>query len=174
MADPFIGEIRLFAGTFAPYGWAFCDGQQMSIQQNTALFSVIGVTYGGNGTTNFNLPDLRDRAALGYGDGPNLTPRPIAPKDGAATVQLTSDNLPAHTHVHNDQSTANSNSPDGTMWANTGRGGALVYNNQPGIGMSLDALKGTGGDAAHNNVQPGLGLNFIIALNGIYPVRPET
>ncbi len=171
MADPFIGEIRIFTGTYAPYGWAFCDGQSMSIQQNTALYAVIGNKYGGNGTTNFNLPDLRGRVPLGYGNGPNLTPRPIAQKDGTGTVQLTSANLPAHTHVPNYQSTADSNSPDGTIWANTGRGGAYVYNNQADIGMSRDALKETGGNAAHNNVQPSLGLNFIIAVIGIFPVR---
>ena len=171
MAEPFVGEIRIFAGNFAPVGWAFCDGQQLMIQQNTALFAVIGNAFGGDGRTNFNLPDLRGRTALGYGNGPNLTPRPIAQKGGAATVQLTSDNLPAHTHVPNCQTTADSKSPDGTIWSSTGRGGASVYNSQPGIGMNLQAVIGTGGNAAHNNTQPNLGLIFIIALQGFFPPR---
>jgi microcystin-dependent protein len=172
MADPFIGEIRIFAGNFAPAGWAFCDGQQLMIQQNTALFAVIGNAFGGDGRTNFNLPDLRGRAGLGYGNGPNLTPRPIAQKGGAATVHLTSDNLPAHTHVPNCQTATDSSSPNGTIWANPGgRTPAKIYNSLPGIGMNINALKATGGTDAHNNVQPNLGLNFIIALQGIFPPR---
>ncbi len=171
MADPFIGEIRIFAGNYAPDGWAFCDGQQLSIQQNMALYSIIGNTYGGDGRTYFSLPDLRGRAALAYGTGPNLTAHVWGDRGGAATVQLTSANLPAHTHVPNCQSEANSNAPGGAIWANTGRGGAMVYNSLAGIGMSPEALKETGGSDSHNNVQPNLGLTFIIALYGIFPSR---
>lgn len=169
--EPFIGEIRIFAGSFAPRGWAFCNGQQLQVQQNPALYAVIGNIYGGDQTV-FNLPDLRGRAALHQGAGPGLTPRTIGETGGAAEAALTIPGLPAHSHAPNCQTTSNTDSPDGSIWANTqGRLGAPVYNDAPDAAMHPQAVQVAGGDKSHNNVQPCLALNFIIALEGIFPPR---
>lgn len=169
--DPFIGEIRLFAGNYAPYGWAFCNGQQLYVQQYSALYAVIGNTYGGNQTV-FNLPNLRGRAALHQGNGEDLSYRRIGENNGIPVVPLTAANLPAHNHAPNCQSTANASTPDGNIWANTlGRTGVPVYNDTPNVAMNSEAVLPAGGKDPHNNMQPYLGLSFIIAVEGIFPVR---
>ncbi len=169
--EPFIGEIRIFAGSFAPRGWAFCNGQQLQVQENPALYAVIGNTYGGNQSV-FHLPDLRGRAALHQGAGPSLTPRELGENGGTTEVTLTVPNLPVHSHVPSCQTTADTESPDGSIWANTpGRLGVQVYNDVPDTAMHPQAIQAAGGDKAHNNVQPCLGLNFIIALEGLFPPR---
>jgi microcystin-dependent protein len=166
VSEPFIGSIILFAGNFAPRGWAFCNGQILSIAQNTALFSILGTTYGGNGQTTFALPDLRGRAALSAGQGPGLSNRSLGENGGAEATTLTAAEMPAHTHAqpasNADQST---NRPGGAVPA---RGG--VYAGE-GDGSQLDPVSATGGSQPHNNMQPYLTLNYIIALEGIYPSR---
>lgn len=170
--EPYIGEIRIFAGNYAPMGWAFCNGQVLPIAQNTALFSVLGTTYGGDGKTTFALPNLCGKAAMHQGAGPGLTPRKAGDTGGAATVSLNNNHLPAHNHMANCQTTPTSNTPDGTIWSNTvGRGSPPMYNNMPNAPMNPQAVQAAGGSDAHNNMQPYLGLNFIIALQGLYPPK---
>lgn len=179
MSEPFIGEIRLFGGNFAPRGWAFCNGQLLPVSQNTALFSVLGTTYGGDGRTTFALPDLQGRAPMHQGQGPGLTPRTIGEKDGASSVTLQSNQMPAHTHqAMAGSGDADSQDPTNRVWAKTyqtGLGGRKQYKSAYSTtaeeAMSPQALAAQGGNAAHNNMQPYLGLSFIIALQGVYPVR---
>lgn len=172
MTDPFIGEIRLFGGNFAPQGWAFCNGQLLPISQNTALFSLLGTTYGGDGRTTFALPDLQGRAPLHPGQGPGLSPRDLGESGGSATVTLLASQIPTHTHaVGASAADAGERSPAGQRFANDV--GSLTSYAAPGSPAPLapSALGAAGGSAAHNNVQPSLGLTFIIALQGIYPPR---
>lgn len=176
--DPFIGEIRQFAGTFAPRNWAFCEGQLLPISSNTALFSILGTLYGGDGKTTFALPDLSGRVPMGRGNGPGLTPRQTGEQVGAATVTLQQDQMPGHSHSAN-ASVPNSGtvaSPENHFWALTlgGRGtpGTPIYNNVVNTSMLPQALGVTGQGQAHNNMQPYLPLKFIIALEGIFPQRP--
>ncbi|MGE5396791.1 MAG: phage tail protein [Chitinophagales bacterium] len=171
MGDPYIGEIRLFTGNYAPLGWAFCNGAQLPVQQYQALYAVIGNTYGGN-STYFNLPDLRGKAALHQGSGPNLTSRTIGQSTGVPVVSLTTNNLANHTHAANCKSTPDSATPNGTIWASTsGRTGIAVYKSTADVNMNAEIVQPVGGTSSHNNRQPCLGLNFIIAMEGIFPVR---
>ena len=166
---PFIGEIMLFSGTFAPYGWALCNGQLLSIAQNTALFSIIGTTYGGNGQSTFALPDLRDRVPIHFGQGPGLSARTLGERSGAAAHTITLAEFPAHTHV------VRASSAFGTSATPTGmypaRNPALnpQYAPAPDAVMLPSAIAEVGGNQPHNNVQPCLGLNFCIALIGVFP-----
>lgn len=171
--DQFLGEIRQFAGSFAPKGWAFCNGQLLSIQQNTALYAVIGTTYGGDGKTTFALPDLRGKVTIHQGQGPGLTPRAIGSTGGSASVTLTESEMSNHSHVPNSQGESTQILPDGSIWANVkaGRGSKYIYTASPNTAMSPQALQTSGGSQPHNNMQPYLGLNFIIALEGIFPSR---
>jgi microcystin-dependent protein len=175
MSDAFVGEIRIFGGNFAPKGWAFCDGQLLPTFQNSALFSLLGTTYGGNGTTNFALPDLQGRAPLHAGQGPGLTQRVLGETGGQTTVTLTPAQMPVHNHVAKASGgQATQNSPAGNVWAvGVGRRGQLFYASAPGTGpaMSAAALDPAGGGQPHNNMPPYLALNFIIALQGIFPPR---
>lgn len=170
MSEPFIGEIRMFAGNFAPRGWAFCDGQSLSIAQYSALFSLLGTIYGGDGRTDFRLPDLRGRAPIHQGQGPGLTNRLIGSRGGTETVTLTTAQIPAHTHeLQASASRATSKDPTGKMPASTRK---ASYN--LGIGdLSESAMEtdNTGGNQPHNNMQPFLPVQYIIALIGIYPSR---
>lgn len=176
MSEPFVGEIRLFAGDFAPRGWAFCNGQVMPISQNPALFSVIGKTYGGDGKTTFALPDLQGRAPLQQGAGTGLTAYPLGDKGGMTTVALQPSQMPAHTHqARANSGPGRSNNPGAQVWAATYSGRSQPYASYAAAAdtqMSPQALAGAGNSASHNNRQPYLGLSFIIALDGIYPVRP--
>ena len=170
MSEPFIAEIRIFAGNFAPRNWADCDGQLLPIAQNTALFSLVGTIYGGDGRTTLGLPDLRGRVPMHPGNGPGLTPRQLGSTGGSATVTLSQAELPAHTHtLHASTNDATTAQPAGRVPATTredtyGDGGTLMP-------MAATAVQSVGGGQAHNNLQPYLALRFIIALQGVYSSR---
>lgn len=169
MSEPFIAEVRIFAGNFAPRGWALCNGQLLPIAQNTALFSLVGTTYGGDGRSTFGLPNLQGRAAMHPGNGPGLTPRRLGETGGSATVTLTADQIPAHNHALHGYGNAAAANPTNTR----GLGNAPMYHAPaPNQGaLAGQAIGASGGGQPHNNRQPYLGLNFIIALQGIYPSR---
>jgi microcystin-dependent protein len=175
MTAPFVAEIRMFAGNFAPRGYAFCSGQILPISQNTALFSLLGTTYGGNGTTNFALPNLQGRAPMHSGNGPGLTPRVLGEVGGENSVTLLSTEMPSHTHSISGAVIANSN-PGETPASNT-----LFTNSAPNqlygavlgtaVNLAPQSITLTGGSQPHNNTQPYLAITFIIALQGIFPAR---
>jgi microcystin-dependent protein len=170
MSEPFIAEVKLFAGNFAPRGWAFCNGQILSIAQNTALFSLLGTTYGGNGTTTFALPDLRSRSPISAGQGPGLPNYQLGQTGGVAAVTLLAGQLPAHNHSLAAAGAATTGTPSsGVALATTAT--AKVYRGPTNLTTMALPLTSTGGNQAHENRQPYLGLNFIIALQGIYPSR---
>lgn len=167
MSEPFLGEIRLFAGNFAPRGWAFCDGQLMSISQNTALFSLIGTTYGGDGVSNFSLPDLRGRAPVHQGPGFVL-----GQKDGSESVTLLALQAPAHTHAAQGAGASNAATPIGNFWSTDPGGNIAAYSKvppPPSAQMSAAAFGSAGGGQPHENMQPFLTIGYIIALEGIFP-----
>ncbi|MGN6608169.1 MAG: phage tail protein [Jatrophihabitans sp.] len=177
MTDPFLGEIRMFAGSYAPYGWAFCAGQLLPISQNTALFSLLGTYYGGNGTSNFALPNLNGSVPVGQGQGPGLSDRVLGETGGAEAVGLLVGEMPSHTH----QATAVSSNGDLTSpaalttWAPArfGRAAQNLYSTgAPDVVMNANALALAGGNQPHNNMPPYLAVTFIIALQGIFPSRP--
>ena len=175
MSDPFIGQITMFGGNFAPRGWAFCDGQLLAISQNTALFSILGTTYGGDGVSTFALPDLRGRASIHPGHGPGLSQYHLGEKGGAETVTLTTAQIPSHSHALNINS-SNGNTANGTnaVLAGFGTSAPPVGNftsSAPNAAASATSISNTGGSQAHSNVQPFLCVNFIIATVGIYPSR---
>jgi len=176
MSDPFIGEIRMFAGNFAPRGWALCNGQLLPISQNTALFSILGTTYGGNGQTTFGLPDLRGRVALHPGQGPGLSPYTLGEQGGSESVTLLTTNMPAHTHMVN-ASTTNATAPAPTngilaspLDSNAGAGLGYVTTS-PNTQMAPNSIAPSGGSQPHENRQPYNCVNYIIALQGIFPSR---
>jgi microcystin-dependent protein len=179
MAEPFIGEIKMFGGNFAPQYYAFCDGQLLGISQNSALFSILSITYGGDGQTTFGLPNLQGRAAMGAGDGPGLTPRRLGETGGEPAVTLIPAQMPSHNHqVQCNEAAGDTASPsNATFGLVGGRGRPPFYANfapPPAndiIPMSPQALGMTGGSQAHNNMQPYLAVNFIIALRGLFPPR---
>jgi microcystin-dependent protein len=173
MAEPFIGEIRMFAGNFAPQGWALCNGQILSIAQNTALFSLLGTNFGGNGQTTFGLPNLQSRMPMHWGTGPGLTPRVIGENAGEESVPLNTNQIPAHNHTYSPRATAspgNATSPGGNVWAASSTRDAQ-YSPTPDTTMQAQATDATGGSQAHDNMPPFLCVTFIIALEGIYPPR---
>jgi microcystin-dependent protein len=170
MAEPYLGEIRLFAGNFAPRGWALCNGQLLPIRQYTALFSLLGVNYGGDGKTTFALPDLQGRVPIGQGDGAGLTPRVVGEAGGESTVTVITTEMPVHTHLANCSSQTSSNQPEGAYWGSTGRA-ANAYAPTPAVNLSLMAALPAGGSQPHNNMQPYLGMTFIIAMDGEFPAR---
>ncbi len=170
MSEPFIAEVRIFAGNFAPRGWAFCDGQLLAVSQNDALFSLLGTIYGGDGRTTFGLPDLRGRVPIHAGSGPGLSPRRLGAKAGAENVTLTVNQLPSHTHqLRGDNDNANANSPAGNTLANAMVN--LYIDNDADTNMATSAITNVGGSRSHTNLQPFLCINYIIALFGIYPSR---
>ena len=172
MSEPFIGEIKMFAGNFAPRGWALCDGQLLSIAQNNALFALLGTTYGGDGRTTFGLPDMRGRIPVHPGSGPGLTTRRQGEKSGAETHTLTMNEISNHTHnVQAINKPGDSGNPENRLWASSS-GAPLSYSDaNPGDEMSPDAIVAVGGGQQHNNMMPTLCVNFIIALFGIFPSR---
>jgi len=176
MSEPFIAEIRIFAGNFAPRGWAFCNGQLLPIAQNTALFSLIGTTYGGDGRTTTALPDLQGRAPMHPGQGPGLTDRRLGERGGAEDVALTTAQMPPHGHaLRANPGPASTTTADGNSALARSVGGFSYasdrYFNVP-LGEESIGESGNPGDGlAHNNMQPYLTLNFIIALVGVYPPR---
>ncbi len=171
MSDPFIGEIRMFAGNFAPRSWAFCDGQLLAISQNDALFSLLGTNYGGDGRTTFGLPDMRGRLSVHAGNGPGLSTRILGMRGGAENVTLTTNQLPSHSHTYNGSTAAgNLNSPAGNVLA--GRANDPTYLESPAtVQMSSGSVSSAGGSQSHTNLMPFLCVNYIIALFGIYPSR---
>jgi microcystin-dependent protein len=166
VSTPFIGEVRLFGGDFAPVGWAFCDGSLVSIAAYDALFNLIGTTYGGDGTETFALPDLRGRVPIGQGQGPGLTPRPQGESFGSEAMPLTVGQLPEHAHGVRASETATTTKPKGAVPAAGG-----PYAAAPAAGHSFDKLSqlGTGGNQPHDNMAPFLTISYIIALDGVYP-----
>ncbi len=170
MSDPFIAEVRIFAGNFAPRNWAFCNGQLLQISQNTALFSILGTTYGGDGRTTTALPDLQGRAVMHPGNGPGLTSRSLGQTGGNETITLTEQQMPAHSHaVQATGVTANSTSPENAIFAQSFE--SESFYDSPSSLVDGPLTANTGGAEAHNNMQPYLALNYIIALQGIYPSR---
>ena len=161
--DPFVAEIRIFAGNFAPKGWAFCNGQLLPISQNIALFSLLGTTYGGDGETTFGLPNLQGRAPMHPGQGPGLSPRNLGASGGVEAVTLQTRQLPAHTHqLQATDVPADSSDPSGKYFAVTDEN---IYRSPGAPAGATPALP----IAPHNNMQPYLTLNFIIATQGIFP-----
>ncbi|SFL21253.1 Microcystin-dependent protein [Paenibacillus sp. 1_12] len=178
MADAFIGEIRIFSGNYAPYGWALCNGQLMPIAQNAALFSILGTQYGGNGSNDFALPNLNGAAPMHGGSGAGLTTRHIGEKVGAESVTLTAAEMPSHTHAAQAyEIPGTSTHPSNNYWAEAPAQGrphpqqAPIYSTNANVTMHPSSLSTTGGNQPHNNMQPFIALNFIICLNGIYPAR---
>lgn len=172
MADPFVAEIRIMGCNFAPTGWAFCNGQLLPLSQNTALFSLLGTTYGGDGKSTFALPDLQGSAPMFWGQGPGLSLYDLGQISGAESVTLITTEIPAHNHRMNVAATTvgNSNLPGGNVFAKSGNPEASVYS------TSTPSVKGgelsvVGGGVPHNNMQPYLVMNFVIALQGVYPPR---
>jgi len=167
MAEPYIGEIRIFAGTFAPQGWAFCDGSLLSIGSYEALFTLIGTTYGGDGQQTFALPDLRGRAPVSAGAAPGLTPRDLGETDGREQVVLTGAEAPAHAHAWRTAATAGTSKLPGGYYAN---GAALSFaaGGEP-TPLAASTVASAGGGQPHENMPPFLAVSFIIALEGIYP-----
>ncbi len=172
MTDPFIAEIRIFPLNFAVRGWALCNGQILPISQNTALFSLLGTTYGGDGRTTFALPDLQGRAPMHAGSGPGLTPRNLGESAGEPSVTVLQSQMPAHIHAELAESTpASTSTPSGNA-SLASANAAGVRSNVYGPEGDLAPMGGTaGGSQPHNNRQPYLGLNFQIALQGIFPPR---
>jgi microcystin-dependent protein len=173
MADPYIGEIRMFGGNFAPQGWAFCHGQLLAISENEALFNLIGTTYGGDGQDTFALPDLRGRVPIHMGTGPGLSSRQIGELAGTETVTLTANQIPIHTHAAQVQSGAgDSGAPAANaVWASSA-GGVKVYTasaTPPASAMAAGNIGSAGGNQPHENRMPFLAVNFIISLFGIFP-----
>ena len=199
--DPFIGQIIMFAGTFAPANWALCNGQILAISEYTALFSIIGTTYGGNGRTTFGLPDLRGRVPMGSGVGIGLSPRVTGQRYGSENVNLSVAQMPAHSHsaetiISGSSGAAklNASSAEGTTNVPTGKYLAMppnfglesvnMYGSSADIEMASDAIEidvsglsgettvnQAGGNSAHDNIQPSLAMNYIICVNGVYPPR---
>ena len=177
MSEPFVAEIRIFGFNFAPTGWALCDGTLMPISQNTALFSLLGTTYGGNGLNNFALPNLQGSAPLQQGQGAGLSLYDLGETGGESAVTLVTSQMPLHTHAAGCLNGAGTlTTPAANVWASArvGRQAENRYSASPGTGpqMSGQAIASTGGSVPHNNMPPYLVLNFCIALQGIYPARP--
>lgn len=170
MSECFIGEIRLFGGNFAPMEWALCDGQTLTIAQNDVLYSLIGITYGGDGQTTFKLPDLRGRIPVHRGTGADLTPRTIGQSFGVEQVVLGASDMPSHTHIAQGNSGAGTQpSPENGVWAASSLNQFSA--NAVTAAMNAAALASAGGGQPHDNLMPYLCVNFIIALAGIYPPR---
>ncbi|KZE52392.1 phage tail protein [Brevibacillus parabrevis] len=174
--EAYYGEIRIFTGQFAPRGWAFCDGSLLQIRQNTALYSILGTRFGGDGTTTFALPNLQGAAPMHHGAAPDLTPRTIGEQGGSSEVRLTVQEMPGHTHIPNAAEKPTTNDPAGTIWSNTeGRGRVFAYgapNAPEQTTFSQAALSATGEGMPHNNRQPFLAVRYIICLEGEFPQRP--
>ncbi len=175
MSEPFVAEIRIFAGNFAPRNWAFCDGQLLPVAQNTALFSIIGTTYGGDGRSTMGLPNLQGRAPMHPGRGPGLTTRRLGQTGGVEEVTLTVGEIPTHSHTlmgSTDESEFDGSSNPANHVTGTVEGGKEFYAEANNLSpLNQAAVSSVGGNQPHNNMQPFLVMNFIIALQGLYPSR---
>jgi microcystin-dependent protein len=174
MADPFVAEIRIFPFNFAPRGWAWCDGQLLPLSQNTALFSLLGTTYGGDGKSNFALPNLQGRAPMQPGQGPGLSLHDLGETGGSETVTLLESEVPSHSHaVAASTVAATTSTPAGTFPSRPRRNGAQFQTNtsQSLVPLAPEALAPAGGDQPHNNMQPYLTFYFCIAMQGVFPPR---
>ena len=184
--EPFIGQIVMFGGNFAPRSWALCNGQLLSINENQALFSILGTTYGGDGRTTFALPDLRGRAAMHSGTGPGLTPRPLGQRSGTQTNNMTVNQMPSHNHIAvvggqvrmpigagaADEASADGNYLGDTSPTNTYQGNATAGQFYGGLTNEITvAVQNNGASQPINNMQPYLVVNYIIALQGLFPSR---
>ena len=171
--DPFVGEIRIFGFDFAPKGWAQCNGQLMPISQNTALFSLLGTLYGGDGKSTFALPDLKGSAPLNKGQGPGLTGRAQGEQGGSETVTLLASEVPHHSHAwQTSQRPSNNGTPSDAVYVGPASESQFIMNDsQPNAAMAPNALSASGDSLPHNNMQPYLTMNFCIALQGIFPPR---
>ena len=177
MSEPFIAEIKIMSFNFPPKGWAFCNGQLLPINQNQALFSLLGTTYGGDGKSTFALPNLQGNTAVSFGQGPGLSLYDLGETTGVTSVTLLQSEIPAHAHAVgrclNDA--GNTISPANAVWAQSaaGRGAAALYKDGAPTGpVQLQSLNVTGGGLPHQNMQPYLTLNFCIALQGVFPACP--
>jgi len=173
--EGFIGEVKYFAGTFAPMNWAFCEGQQLSITQNSALYSILGIQFGGDGKTYFNLPDFRGRIPLGSGQGLGTSYRNPGDTGGYETIQLSSLLMPAHNHVVNcDTNTGGrniKNTPQNNLFGKANVGNKYAAGTNPQL-MATNILNTEGQTGAHENMNPWLCMRMIICLYGLYPIRP--
>lgn len=169
MSNPYIGEIRMFGGTFAPLGWEFCNGQLLQISENDTLFTLIGTTYGGDGESTFALPDLQGRLPIHQGPGPGLTSRQLGETGGAEEVTLTLQQIPSHTHPLSG-SRASGSQPNlaGAQLASSGQLRPYVAAD-PDVNLAAQSVAGTGGSQPHTNMQPYLCVSFIISLFGVFP-----
>jgi microcystin-dependent protein len=176
MSSPFVAEIRIFGFNFAPKGWAFCNGQILPLSQNTALFSLLGTTYGGDGKSNFALPNLQGSAPMQQGQGGGLSLRDLGEIGGEQAVTVLDSEMPSHTHTVQAESAGGTLiPPTGAAWATPGAGRNLnIYrpSDANNVQMNPLAVSITGGSLPHNNMPPYLGLNFCIALQGVFPARP--
>jgi len=171
MSEPFVGEIRMFAGNFAPRGWAYCDGQLLAVSQNDALFSLLGTIYGGDGRTTFGLPDLRGRIPIHAGSGPGLSERRLGSKGGSEKETLTVNQLAAHSHQFNATTDfASESGPSDNILAQSTTANMYLAADT-NASLAGNALSSVGGGQAHTNLMPYLCVHFIIALFGIYPSR---
>jgi microcystin-dependent protein len=172
MAEPYVGQITIFAGNFAPRGYAFCEGQLMAIASNEMLFSLIGTTYGGDGQTTFALPDLRGRIPVGVGTGPGLSAWVPGERQGQESVTLAMKEMPSHSHtLQGSNGQSDSNDPTNNVLGTEQTDKPYLPTlNGPQV-MSAEAVLATGGNQGHSNMAPSLTLNYIIALDGIYPSR---
>ena len=174
MADPFVAEIRIFPFNFAPRGWAWCDGQLLPLSQNTALFSLLGTTYGGNGKSNFALPDLQGRAPMHPGQGPGLSLHDLGETGGSETVTLLESEIPSHSHgvvAAANPALLKLPGPTASLARSQGDNAYQSVVNQNVVSMSGMAIAPAGGDQPHNNLQPYLTFYFCIALQGVFPPR---
>jgi len=172
MANPFLAEIRIFPFNFAPKGWAFCDGQLLPLSQNTALFSLLGTTYGGDGKSNFALPNMQGNAPMHPGQGPGLSLHDLGETGGSDTVTLLEAEIPAHNHaLQADSSDPGEDRTPASEALARSTGAALYASSASLVAFASQALSPAGGNQPHNNMQPYLTLNFCIALQGVYPPR---
>lgn len=171
MADPFVAEIRMVPFNFAPKGWAWCDGQILPLSQNTALFSLLGTTYGGDGKSNFALPDLQGRAPMHPGQGPGLSLHDLGETGGSETVTLLESEIPAHSHSFSTSVRPGDNLNPGTLSPGVGNNMYAAASGASLVQAAPEALAPAGGDLPHNNMQPYLTLYFCIALQGVFPPR---
>jgi microcystin-dependent protein len=171
MSTPFLGTIRLVGFNFAPVGWALCQGQTLTISQNTALFSLLGTFFGGDGVQNFNLPDLRGRVAVGQGQGPGLSSYVQGQTGGVETVGLTGNQAPTHTHAMMAAGNVTTSNPGPSLVLGTPAAAVKLYGSGAATALAPGSVAPFGSGVAHENRQPYLALNYIIALTGIFPSR---